>query len=536
MDTNETQAVQEIDYAELQALIARVEHAIEHGLALEAEDMRLLLSAIHTLLEVQTQLEEKNITLHKLRKLLGMIKSSEKRAHSTKTDDRDEKECKRNKPKKPRKKKRKVEPKEVIYHQLDDLKKGDSCTQCPNGRFRKYDAKILIRISGASPFEAKKHVVERFKCDLCNYVVSVDLPAVVTEDGSIDQRYGYSARSVMAIFKHFSGMPYFHQETLNDLFGYPITASTIYDQCEYLSNDCIPLYHQIKRIAANAVLFYIDDTPNRIIEQKSEQRPNRNGKGTRLRTGIYTSGLIAVTDTGEHIYLYNTNLGHAGEFLDHILKQRDPHLPAPIIMSDALSSNLPTVIQNFVNALCNAHARRQFVDIESNFPEEVEFILDLYGQIWCYDTNSKERNDDAEQRLAHHKEHSLPVMEQIQSWSEVQINSPDCEQHGSLIKACNYFLKHYEELTQFCKTLGAPIDNNIMEEGLKIKIRSRKTSHFYKTQTGADVANVLTSIIATAYRNDSNPYEYLNKIQRNKEAVKAKPIDWLPWQNINDTS
>jgi len=205
-------------------------------------------------------------------------------------------------------------------------------------------------------------------------------------------------------------------------------------------------------------------------------------------------------------------------------------------MSDVLSSNLPTVIQHVIIALCNAHARRQFVDIQSHFPEEVEFILDLYGKIGFHDTQSKQRNDDPRQRLGHHKAHSLPIREHIQSWCEDQVNSPECEQHSGLIKACNYFLKHYEGLTQFCKTPGAPIDNNLMEQGLKIKIRSRKTSHFYKTQTGADVANVLTSVIATAYRYDCNPFDYLNNIQRNGEAVKATPKDWMPWQNTNDTS
>ena len=87
----------------------------------------------------------------------------------------------------------------------------------------------------------------------------------------------------------------------------------------------------------------------------------------------------------------------------------------------------------------------------------------------------------------------------------------------------------YDGLTLFCQVIRAPIDNNRMEEGLKIKIRSRKTSHFYKTQIGADVANVLTSVIATAYRNEVNPFHYLNCLQRNRESVKADPASWLPW-------
>ena len=83
MNTEASHTVQDIDYDALQALIGRVEHAIEHNLALEPEDMALLLAAIHTLLEVQTQLDEKSVTLHKLRKLLGMVKSSEKRDTAT---------------------------------------------------------------------------------------------------------------------------------------------------------------------------------------------------------------------------------------------------------------------------------------------------------------------------------------------------------------------------------------------------------------------------------------------------------------------
>ncbi|NYZ68092.1 transposase, partial [Endozoicomonas sp. SM1973] len=54
-------------------------------------------------------------------------------------------------------------------------------------------------------------------------------------------------------------------------------------------------------------------------------------------------------------------------------------------------------------------------------------------------------------------------------------------------------------------------------------------SLFYKTQTGANVADVLTSVIATAASAGINVFDYLNAIQRNKAAVKANPDQWLPW-------
>ena len=69
----------DIDVKELTALIERVEYAIEHELALSSEDMRWLLSAISTLCMLQQKIEQDDITLIKLRKLLGMVRQSERR-------------------------------------------------------------------------------------------------------------------------------------------------------------------------------------------------------------------------------------------------------------------------------------------------------------------------------------------------------------------------------------------------------------------------------------------------------------------------
>ncbi|MBE8168576.1 MAG: transposase, partial [Shewanella sp.] len=51
--------------------------------------------------------------------------------------------------------------------------------------------------------------------------------------------------------------------------------------------------------------------------------------------------------------------------------------PQPIIMSDALASNRPSVMTSLMS-LCNSHGRRQFVDVINHFPDEVELIYDLF--------------------------------------------------------------------------------------------------------------------------------------------------------------
>ena len=226
--------------------------------------------------------------------------------------------------------------------------------------------------------------------------------------------------------------------------------------------------------------------------------------------------------------MFETSLGHAGEHLGDILKLRPPELPPPLTMSDALSSNGVTRLP-VRPAFCNAHSRRNFFDIKSRHPEEIDWLLETYACIWKAEDAVKKDNLNPQQRLAYHQQHSLPAMQTIREWAVNALEKEDFEEYSALGKAIQYFLKHYDRLILFCVEPGALIDNNRMEEKLKLVIRGRKTAHFYKTVNGAGVSNVLTSLIATAYGADENVYDYLIALQRHQQRIKENPRAWLPW-------
>ena len=531
--SSETSAVVELDIEALNALVSRVQHAITHELSLSVEDMKLLLTAISTLSELQHRLEDKAVTLHKLRKLLGMVQSSERRVQDGLGQaDKEKKSSKRSKTQRKKNQKKKQRHKREIpveHHPATDYHKGQCCPDCKRGKLYKYESGQLLRVTGHAPYEAIRHVTERFRCNACQVVYQGNLPKHVLADGAADQKYGYSARALMVLNKFYSGLPYYHQGNLADIFGFSVTASTIFDQCEHVADAVIPIFRELKKQAANAMSFLFDDTHNRMLTQQPEVRKNPNGKGERLRTGVYSSGLLAILASGHEVVLFETSLGHAGEHLNDVLRLRDDSLPAPLTMSDALSSNQVISIP-IQKAYCNAHARRKFVDIETLHPKETQWVLDTYRTIWQAESTVQEKALNAEQRLEYHQQHSLPEMEKLHQWAKEQQNLPSFEQHGARGKAISYFLRHYEQLTLFCRVAGALIDNNRMEEKLKIPIRGRKTAHFYKTTVGADVANVLISIIATADSAGVNIYDYLLALQQNKEAVKSSPKLWLPWK------
>lgn len=516
----------DLDEQGLDALIQRVSDAKEHGLALSPEDTQLLLDAVITLAHLQERLQDKDVTLHKLRKLLGMVKSSEKLRDLVAGQP----------PQSPSSAKPAVQKKAPVQavkprreqHKLQNLTKGDTCPKCTRGKLYKFEPASLLRIEGHSPFTPVLHLCERLRCNACGEFYTAQLPQEVLADGTADQKYGYSARSLMALNKYFGGTPFHRQESLQHLLGVSISASSVFDQCEYVANACQPVFKALKALAADAVHYHMDDTTNRIVDQKPTVKKRRNSDKETLRSGVYSSGLIASLDTGQDIILYQTDIGHAGEFLDDILRQRSLGRAPPMVMSDALSHNFVTAA-SVQETLCNAHGRRQFVDVINPFPDEVAWVIEQYGQIWHNENVTEELELKGPERTAHHHAHSLPIMASLRQWGEEKLASGAVEENSGLGKAIRYFNRHYARLTAFCHYEGARLDNNVMEQQLKLIVRNRKNANYFKTAVGAAIGDAITSIIATCASAGVNVLEYLNAIQSHQDAVKASPSQWLPW-------
>ncbi|PFG08799.1 transposase [Marinobacter sp. LV10MA510-1] len=517
--------------AQVEALTTRVQHALDHDLALPPEDVRLLLDALMTLAKLQAGIKSKRVGLHKLRKLAGLVDASEKLSSllGTATGKSGSRKASSRSPATSAEPPAvEAVPPTVEHHALEDVSKGDDCPECETGKLYKYDPASFVRIESQPPFNAVQHVAERLRCNACGVFITATLPDSVLQDGGRGQKYGYGARALMAMNKYFAGHPFYRQGTLNQLLGVPMTASTIFDQCEHLANDLKPVHDTLLKLAADAWLYHIDDTGNRILDQKPVMKRSRHDGRERLRSGIHTSGMIAEQGDGPPLVLYQTSLSHAGELLDDVLRLRSDGSPPPLVMSDALSSNHVSRTPLRI-ALCNAHGRRNFADLVVHFPEEAEAVLTRYQLIWQHDTEATEQQMTAAQRLAHHREHSLPVMEDIRRYGADRLAANAAEANSSFGQAVNYFNKHFDGLSAFCRHEGAPLDNNRMERGLKLPIRNRKNAMFFKSAAGAAIADVITSVIATCAAAGINPLIYLRSVQRHASEARQSPQSWLPW-------
>ena len=88
---------------------------------------------------------------------------------------------------------------------------------------------------------------------------------------------------------------------------------------------------------------------------------------------------------------------------------------------------------------------------------------------------------------------------------------------------------HWETLPRFLSIPGAPLENHVVERALKLFIRQRKNSLFYRTEHSAYIASVLTSVIATCLYAGVNALDSLVALQEHRAEVFADPAAWLPW-------
>jgi hypothetical protein len=222
----------DLSESELDALLERIEQAKTHGLALSAGDYELLMGAVLMLANMQERLENNDLSVIKLRKLLGMVRSSEKLrdllpaadnkpSSEAGTGNSNRGKAGKNKRNGPKKKKPPNKP-QLHHHALEGISKGDRCTQCNAGKLYKYTPAVLLRVTGNAPLSCHKHVAEQYRCNGCGEIYSAHLPEHVTADGPRDQHFGYSARSVLCIGKYFAGSPFYRQEHINGLLGVSI--------------------------------------------------------------------------------------------------------------------------------------------------------------------------------------------------------------------------------------------------------------------------------------------------------------------------
>jgi len=283
--------------------------------------------------------------------------------------------------------------------------------------------------------------------------------------------------------------------------------------------------------AAQGWLFYSDDTGIKILALRAEVKIQRKTQKEVVRTGVHTSCIISELAGGGRIILFKSGIIHAGEFLDEVLAFGKPGLPPPLHMSDGSSCN-PATVTKTIPAACNSHSKRKLDEKQDLFPEHHAFVKSIYKQVYKNDKHTKKDKMDPKERLAYHQEHSLPLMEKMFQWMQAEMDNKNVEPNSILGGIFNYFLERQDKLMAFTKYEGAPLDNNTLEQALKLIALLRKNAMFFKTIAGAKNGDVIMSLGTTAGFHGVNIDHYFTSCLRYQKEVQANPEAFLPWNYL----
>lgn len=416
-------------------------------------------------------------------------------------------------------------PANAINHH--ELKAGDSCPTCiecnQTGHLYESRPGSIICLIGNPLITGARYKVQELRCNLCGTTYKAEVPKNIIEQ----DKYHESVSSVIAINHYYLGLPFKRLETAQANQGVPLPDATQYDLMTKLEKVVSPIRDCFEKLSANSRQMSFDDTPGRILQE---------GKALGKKT-IFSTAIIS--ECGPYIiYLFNTSRYAAGRTVSQLLKQRESQTELQV-MRDASSQNNLTdldeiMLVRLVIAFCLVHGRRNFYRLLDISPTECGFVVECIAQVYKHEAFCKKQKLSPEKRLLYHKKRSQPVMDALRKWLQNQWQFHREEQNSALGNAIRYMLRHWRALTEFLRTPGCLIDNSHCEQMIKIFIRYRKASLFYRTLRGACIGDALMSVIHTAFRNNINAYDYLNALQVYAQAVSESPECWLPW-NYQET-
>jgi hypothetical protein len=453
----------------------------------------------------------------------------------------------------------------VVPH--PSLQAGDDCPHCAQSPVYVWvRPATVIRFAAQMPVQAKIYERQQLRCHLCGKLFTAPLP----EDAG-REKYDPSVGILIALLKYGRGLPFNRLSELHASVGIPLPPGTQWKLVEELADILRPIYEELVRQAAQGDVLYHDDTVNRILSLMGKRRAatlaaqeSSGGKepapvggeapplgaeaasvgaeaasvGAEAasvgkpsldpkRTGIFTSGIVSTWE-GHQAVIFFTGRQHAGENLRDVLGFRNKERELPIQMCDPLSRNMPADLATIL-ANCLAHGRRQFADVAEYFPQECSYVLHALKKVYKNDELARRDELSPEERLKFHQTHSKPVMEDLQKWLQRQFAERRVEPNSALGGAISYLLRHWDPFTLFLRKAGAPLDNNLCERALKKVILHRKNSLFYKTENGAGIGDLFTSLIHTCELGGFNPLDYFHQLVRHQGALARNPAAWLPW-------
>ncbi len=334
-------------------------------------------------------------------------------------------------------------------------------------------------------------------------------PDRVVEGG----RFHASVYADIVTKRCLDAIPFHRQADALQRAGVPLSTSTICDLFHDAAKVLEPLNCALADEIRGSPLVHADETPQPVIDI---------GKTRRAYVWTFASKTLA---------LFVHAHGRSGETPKKLLDKT-----VGTLVADAYSGyNAVTGPESRTRSGCLAHARRKFVDAESQAPRKVAWLVKRVAKIYQVESEARELGVAGTPRhLTMRQERSQPIMDEIRGWlaKQKKIARPK----SAFGQAVSYMDNQWSKLVVFLGDANVPPDNNHAERLLRRIALGRKNSLFVADDDSGQRHAINMSLVASCRLNGIDPAAYLTDVLPKIAGTKVCQLpDLLPdrWQPPN---
>ena len=401
-----------------------------------------------------------------------------------------------------------------------------ACSCCGSDRLRKLGEDVTETLEVIPRrWKVVQTVREKFTCRDCERISQTPAPFHPTPRGFL----GPNLLAMILFDKFGQHQPLNRQSERYAREGVELSLSTLADQVGACAHALRPLHDLIVAHVLAAERLHGDDTTVPILAK---------GKTVTGRIWTYVRDDRPFDGPAPPAALY-----HASP--DRTAEQPEEHLKdwTGILQADAYSGygRLYATDRSpgpLTQALCWVHARRKFFELADiaknarrgkNAASISPMALEAVKRIDALFAIEREANGlPADERLAIRREHSLPLLVDLESWMRTE--RARLSRHADTAKAMDYMLTKWDAFARFTTDGRICLSNNAAERALRSIALGRRSWTFAGSQRGADRCAFMLTMIATAKLNDVDPQAWLaDVLARIADMPQSRLPELLPW-------
>jgi transposase len=351
-------------------------------------------------------------------------------------------------------------------------------------------------------------------------------------------KYDFSVVAAMAGLKFAFHVPTYRQQDWFAQCGWFPSRSTVNDLMNYAVATIGPLYQQMWQLLLAQPILLGDDTTLCVLlrdglgEDDLEKLSTRNRFRRALDAGLPSkTGLPGSATSYAWLYTSLAGLAPYNVFhwsLTHQNAVIDGHLATyrGVFVGDAAGANARLQQRSdgrIVHASCNMHARREFIESESNDPILASQAISFYQQL--YDVEERGKTLDAAARHQLREREAVPIWNCMRRWLDGDA-AKRALPRSRIGEALGYLRNQWSALTVYLGDQRIPIDNAQSEQIIRPLTVGRNNWQFLGHPKAAAGRLQLYSIISSAHRHHLMIDDYLEDVLRKlADAQQNHPAD-----------